>query len=224
MRSATIESFPVKKSRRYEDPCGIARAIDAVGERWAMLIVRELFFGPKRFTDLKRGVAGASPNVLSQRLDELEADGIVRRRQLDPPSPAWVYELTDRGHALEEILLALGRWGSRIQPIPKGELTLDALLLALRTTFDGGDLEGEIELRFDRDHFRARATDGKLVIERGAADAPAATIDTDPISLRQVVFGNVPLRDARKVGSIGVRGSQRAASRFIGSFSRPKPA
>ncbi len=214
----------MKKSRRYDDPCGIARGIDIVGERWALLVVRELFFGPKRFADLRRGLPTASPNVLSQRLDELEADGVVKRRQLDPPSATWVYELTPRGRELEDILLAVGRWGSRVTPIPKGDLSIDALLLALRTTFTGEADEGEIELRFDREHFHARVGNGALSIARGPATNAAAVIDTDAPTLRRVVFGGLSLRDARKVGAVRVAGSQRAAARFVGAFARPTPA
>src|SRR4051794_36565758 len=112
--------------RSYGDPCGIARALDVVGERWAMLIVRELLYGPKRFSDLRTGL-GASPNVLSQRLDELEASGVVQRRS----AGAAVYELTDWGRELHPILLQIGRWGARSSHRPTGELGVDALMAAL---------------------------------------------------------------------------------------------
>ena len=100
-------------TRTYGDACGIPRALDRVGERWALLIVRELVLGPKRFTDFKTGLPNASPNVLSQRLRELEQDGVVRRRKLPPPAAARVYELTEWGLELEPVLSALGRWGAR---------------------------------------------------------------------------------------------------------------
>ena len=94
-------------TRRYDDPCGIARALDAVGDRWSLLIVRELIFGPKRFSQLRDGLHGVSPNVLSQRLRDLEDGGIVRRDALDPPAAVAVYGLTARGLALEPIASAL---------------------------------------------------------------------------------------------------------------------
>src|ERR1700727_2877087 len=123
-------------TRRYDDPCGIARALDAVGDRWALLIVRELIFGPKRFSQLRDGLHGVSPNVLSQRLRDLEDGGVVRRAALDPPAGVAVYELTARGLALEPILLELGRGGSQ-QPLPAaGQLSASAVLLALKTVFD----------------------------------------------------------------------------------------
>ena len=99
--------------RSYEDGCAAAHALDLIGERWALLVVRELLLGPKRFTDLRAGLPGISPNVLSQRLDELERVGVVRRRRLLPPAASWVYDLTPWGQELEPIILQLGRWGAR---------------------------------------------------------------------------------------------------------------
>src|SRR3954462_9145850 len=99
--------------RTYGEACAAAHALDLVGERWALLVVRELLLGPKRFTDLRAGICHAGPNVLAQRLRELEAAGIVRRRQLPPPAASRVYELTEWGSELEPVVTALGRWGAR---------------------------------------------------------------------------------------------------------------
>src|SRR5437762_8558061 len=99
--------------RTYGDGCGIAHALDLVGERWALLVVRELLLGPKRYTDLRAGLPFASPNVLSQRLRELEACQVLHRRALPQPSGATVYELTAWGRELESVLQSLARWGSR---------------------------------------------------------------------------------------------------------------
>src|SRR6266851_4708678 len=118
--------------RSYGDPCGVARALDAVGERWALLVVRELLFGPKRYADLSRALPGMSQNVLSQRLRELEQEGIVLRRRLGPPARVGVYELTERGAELGPVLEALARWGSRIPLESAGELSADAFILALK--------------------------------------------------------------------------------------------
>src|SRR4051794_33882868 len=109
--------------RTYGDRCGIARALDAVGERWALLVVRELLLGPKRFTDLRAGLPGASPNVLAQRLRQLGGAGIVGRQTLPPPAAAQVYGLTGRGAALEPVILALGRWGAEAA-LPPEEVTM----------------------------------------------------------------------------------------------------
>src|SRR5512132_2738011 len=129
--------------RTYGDRCGIARALDVVGERWALLVVRELLLGPKRFTDLRAGLPGLSPDVLSQRLRELEQAGLVRRRKLAPPAGSRVYELTERGVALEPVVLALGRWGAS-SPFPPGDagIGVDAFVIALRTLFDPRAADG----------------------------------------------------------------------------------
>lgn len=119
-------------TRSYKDRCPIARALDAVGERWALLVVRELLLGPQRFSDLRRALPGASTNMLTDRLRELEARGIVRRRALPPPAASSVYELTGRGRALESVLDALGAWGAS-EPAPDGgSLSATAVLLFLR--------------------------------------------------------------------------------------------
>src|SRR3954471_8869036 len=106
--------------RTYGQGCGTAHALDLVGDRWALLVVRELVLGPKRFTDLRAGLPGLGPDVLSQRLRDLEAAGIVERRTLAPPAAAKVYALTPRGAELEPVVLALGRWGS-VAPFPQAE-------------------------------------------------------------------------------------------------------
>src|SRR5207248_7286064 len=108
-----MQDLRMATTRTYGDGCAIARALDLVGERWALLVVRELLLGPKRFTDLRSGLPNASPNVLSERLRELEEAGVLRRRKLPPPAAAWVYELTAWGRDLEPVVTALGRWGSR---------------------------------------------------------------------------------------------------------------
>ena len=214
------------QGRRYDDPCGVARALDRVGERWALLIVRELLLGPKRFTDLRAGLISASPNVLSQRLDELVESGVVRRHQLAPPGRAWVYELTPWGRELEAVLLSLARWGSRATPVPRGDLSPDALLLALRTTLDPSRAHAarlDIELRLPPERYGVSIARGQVEIARGAAVDPEAILDTDAGTLRRLVFGDLTLATARDTGLIDIAGSQRAASRFLSSFRRPAP-
>ncbi|CAN5201822.1 winged helix-turn-helix transcriptional regulator [soil metagenome] len=211
------------KPRRYEDPCGIARALDRVGERWALLVVRELLLGPKRFSDLRAGLPTVSPNVLSQRLDELGEDGVVVRRQLDPPARTWIYELTPRGRELEELLLTLARWGSRAGPPTKGDLSPDALLLALRTTFtpDPQARDIAVELRLDSDFSRVASAGGTIAVTRERSESAEATITTDAVTLRRLVFGDLALAGAKKRGAIQIEGSERAAKQFLRSFARP---
>lgn len=217
---------PSPSTRSYDDPCGIARGLDAVGERWALLVVRELILGPKRFTDLHAGLHGASQNVLSQRLRELRDRGVVRRRKLGPPAGAWVYELTAWGYDLEPVLLALARWGSRAPMTSTADLSADALILALRTTFDpraAGDFRASYELRLGDDLFRAEVVDGRFDIARGGADGPDTVIDTDAATLRAVTFGGRRLTDALERGEVRLAGDRQAAARFVELFPRPAP-
>lgn len=202
--------------RSYGDPCGIARALDVVGERWALLIVRELLFGPKRFTDLKAGLADASPNVLSQRLRELEEGGVVQRRK----AGVALYELTDRGRELHPILLQLGRWGARAVARPTGTLSVDALMAALEATFVPRNAEGLsalYELRLGEERFSVELRSGSIAITRGSPRAPDVVIATDSGTLRAVVFGDRKLSDA----PVEVQGDARVARTFFRLFARP---
>jgi DNA-binding HxlR family transcriptional regulator len=213
--------------RSYDDPCGLARALDLVGERWAMLVVRELLRGPKRFTDLRRGLPGASQNVLSQRLRELEGAGIVRRHRLGPPVSGWVYELTERGQDLEPALFHLARWGSRAPLTSSAPLSTDALILALKTTFDqeaAGDLDARYELRLDGDRFRVEVAGGRLDLARGGADRADAVIETSAGTFRSLVFGGRTLPDAVRAGDVTVHGDHRAAARLVRLFPRTTTA
>jgi len=208
--------------RTYGDPCGIARGLDRVGERWALLVVRELLLGPKRFTDLRAGLPQVSPDVLAQRLRELESAGIVHRRKLAPPAASQVYDLTDWGRDLEPVVLALGRWGSRA-PFPPGdgELGVDAFVLALKTLFDPSAADGlsaSYELRLGEHHFHARVADGRLELARGSAAQPDATIDTDPPTLARVLWHGGRARD------LAVEGDRAAVTRFLSLFPPATPA
>lgn len=202
--------------RSYGDPCGIARALDLIGERWSLLIVRELLFGPKRFTDLKTGLAGASPNVLSQRLRELEAGGVVRR----VVEGAAMYELTEWGKELHPILLKLGVWGARSRRPPKGALSTDALMVALESTFQpqaARDVEAHYDVRLDGQRFNVRVADEAIAVLRGTPHAPDATIETDPATLRAVVFGDAKLAEA----PVKLSGDSRLGRLFFRLFARP---
>jgi DNA-binding HxlR family transcriptional regulator len=185
--------------RTYNDRCGIARALDVVGDRWALLVVRDLLLGPKRFSDLRAGLRRVSADVLTQRLRELEAAGVVRRDQLAPPAASQVYELTDRGRELEPVVLGLGRWGSRA-PVPAGDppLSPDSAMLALKTLFDPGaarDVRVTYELRFADQRFHARVEDSTLTVGRGAPEASDAVIDTEPATLAAVLWHEAPTDD-----------------------------
>jgi DNA-binding HxlR family transcriptional regulator len=215
--------------RSYGDACGIARALDLVGERWALLVVRELLLGPKRFTDLKTGLPHASPNVLAQRLRELEQAGVVRRRKLGPPAGSRVYELTDWGRQLEPLILQLGRWGSRAPLPPDATLGADSLLLHLKALFDppAVGLSASYELRLGadgEDRFRVQVADGQLQLARGSADHPDATIQADPDALAALLGNPRQLAAAQRSGAVTIGGDRQAVARLLGLFPQPEPA
>lgn len=208
--------------RSYADPCGIARALDVVGERWALLVVRELMLGPRRFGQLRDGLPDLSPNVLAQRLRDLEADGLVRKVLLDPPASVPVYELTERGRAVEPILVELGRWGSATARIPGREMSRASMLFALRTMHDQS-VTGTVTygLELDGEQFSLAIDDGRIDIARGRPADPDARITTDIRTLRMVVFLGTGVRAAEAAGALAIEGDRRAAARLPKYFRRP---
>jgi DNA-binding HxlR family transcriptional regulator/putative sterol carrier protein len=202
------------RTRTKLDGCGIAHASDLLGQRWALLVVRELLLGPKRFTDLRGGIPDISPNVLGQRLRELEETGIVQRRKLAPPAAVQVYELTDWGHELEPAILSLGRWASRSPSFPiDAEMGPDSLVLALKATFDPAKADGldaTYELRLGDVPFRIAVSNGQFLAEHGEAEKPDATIRSDPNAIVSVVFGENRLGKAVESGEVEVDGSRQA--------------
>ena len=212
--------------RTYGDGCGIAHALDLVGERWALLVVRELLLGPKRFTDLRGGLPSASTNVLSQRLRELEEAGIVRRRKLPPPAGSTVYELTDWGRQLKPIVLSLGTWAVRSPSFPENApVGTDSVVLALGTFFDAGaagDLSARYELRLDDSTFPVHIAGGSIELDRGPSETPDAIVETDAVTFSTVVWNGRPLADALRAGELRIEGDRRAVDRLLGLF--PKPA
>ena len=208
--------------RRYGDPCGIARALDIVGDRWALLVVRELIFGPKRFLQLRDGLHGISPNVLSQRLRDLEDAGLVRHEMLEPPASVAVYELTARGSALEPVLLELGRWGSQEPVTAARELSVSALLLALKTVFDpAAAADATYAVRVDGQWFGLTVAGRSIDITPGQPQQPTVTFDTDAATLRAVAFGREPMPAAERDGRLTVHGDRAAAERFTHMFPAP---
>jgi DNA-binding HxlR family transcriptional regulator len=188
-------------------------------------VVRELLLGPKRFSELRRGLPGAGQSMLTQRLTGLEQAGVLRRRQLGPPVSAQVYELTGRGHDLEPVLLALGRWGSRTPPTSTASLSVDALALAMRTTFDAataGTWAARFELRLDGDVLEAEVSHSRFTLTRGVTQTPDAVLDTSATVLRELIFGAGTLAAAEDAGLITVRGDREAADRLLTLFPRPR--
>jgi DNA-binding HxlR family transcriptional regulator len=211
--------------RSYADRCGISRALDVVGERWALLVVRELLLGPKRFSDLRAGLPHLSADVLAQRLRELELAGVLLRRKLAPPAAARVYELTDWGQELEPVVLGLGRWGSRIPFPEQGDaFGADSAMLALKTLFDparAADLSADYELRLGEQTFRARIAAGTFELVRGPAEGPVAVIETDPAKLAALLWHGRKLSDAVRADEVKVEGSRPATEQFLRLFPLP---
>jgi DNA-binding HxlR family transcriptional regulator/putative sterol carrier protein len=214
-------------TRTYGDGCAIAAGLDLIGERWALLVVRELLLGPKRYTDLQRGLPNASPNVLSERLRELERDGVVRRRKLPPPAGSRVYELTAWGRELEGIVVALGHWATRSGSPPRdAPVGVDSVIIALRSRFNSGAAEGlhaRYELRLGEDRFQIVVADEGIEVARGDHDQADATIEADPATLAAVLWGEGSLTDARRAGAVVIEGDATVARRFFRLFPVPEP-
>jgi DNA-binding HxlR family transcriptional regulator/putative sterol carrier protein len=213
--------------RSYGDGCAAAHGLALIGERWALLVVRELLLGPKRFTDLRAGLSAISPNVLTQRLDELEHAAIVRRRKLTRPAAAWVYELTEWGMQLEPVVMALGRWAARSPFLPEGSLNVDSLILSFRTMFDRHAAEGfaaSVELRIGEDRFHADVSRGRMELIRGTADQPDAIIEGDADAFAGVVYGGRKVAEALRKGDLKIEGDKTAAKRFLTLFPLPERA
>ncbi|WP_198664068.1 winged helix-turn-helix transcriptional regulator [Jiangella endophytica] len=222
-------------TRTYGEGCPIALSLDIVGERWALLVVRELRLGPRRYRDLQEALPGITPAVLSKRLKELEEYGVLRRRELPPPVAARVYELTAWGAELEPVFQSLARWGVRSPVLPlTGEVSADSVMLGLRTFFDGnGDGDGEprtpwsasYEVALGRDVYRLRVEDGRLTeLARGpAADAPDVLVRTTKPAWQAVLHGTDPLDDAVAAGRLSVTGDVAALRRLVAARTHPTP-
>ena len=213
-------------AKRYAQYCPVAHALELVGERWALLVVRELLDGPKRYTDLAAGLPGIGTNILAGRLRDLEDAGIVQKRRLPPPAAANVYELTPYGEELREPLYALGRWGARSlgPPGPDDSLAPGWLLNAVRATCTVGCLPDKVfELRVDDDVVTARFVEDELVVESGSSGYADTIIETDPPTLFGIAARQLSMDDAVKAGELEVTGNKKDAARFMSFFSFDEP-
>jgi DNA-binding HxlR family transcriptional regulator len=214
--------------RSYGEACRFAHALDLVGERWALLVVRELLLGPKRFTDLRAGLPHASSNILSERLRDLEQGGVIQRRKLPPPAGSSVYELTEWGRELEPIVTKLGAWGAR-SPFPPDsqEIGPDSIVLALRSLFDpeaAAGFDTTYELRIGEERFYIEIANGALDLNRGTAADPDASIAVpDAPTLAAVLTDQLPLDAALSTGAVQIEGSKQAVKRFLHLFPMPEP-
>lgn len=206
----------------------MAQALNLIGERWALLVVRELVLGPKRFSDLRADLPGISATVLTQRLDELEGFGIIERRLLAPPARASVYGLTEWGNELEPVIGCLGRWGARSPHLVRdAEISVNSFVLSLRSMFDPDaavGVVGSIQIVMGDHRFHAQVIDNTITVEPGDAAGPDATVSGDPNLLAAVVYDDVSLSEAVAAGHITVEGDQRALEGFLTLFTLPEPA
>ncbi|MGB7448381.1 MAG: helix-turn-helix domain-containing protein [Ornithinimicrobium sp.] len=207
--------------RSYADPCGVARALDAVGERWALLVVRELSLGPQRFGQLLIGLPDVSPNVLSQRLRDLEDAGVLRRYPLDPPANTTVYELTDQGYALDPVLQALGRWGASRPMTTTREMSAVSFLRSLRVLLAPHAPDGEYGLQLDGESFALSIAGGTAQVTRGKPRHPEATLSGDVHAVRTALLSGGSLRELESAGSLTISGDRPAAERLTTQFRVP---
>jgi DNA-binding HxlR family transcriptional regulator len=225
---ATAKTKGTPGWRRYRDACGAAQGLDLVGERWALLVARELLLGPKRFTDLREGLPGISTNILADRLETLETAGVVRRRTLPPPSASKVYELTEWGSELGAVVEAIGRWGVRSPwRSEEDEIGVDGLMVSFRTMFDpetAGDLEASYEIALGDQGFGLEVEDGSIRVYRGAPSDPDARIGTDVDTLAALVYEGRDLDEALRSGDVEIEGDRSAVEHLTGLFALPEPA
>jgi len=210
------------EKRRYDDACAAAHGMDLIGERWSMPLIRELLLGPRRFGDLKTSLNGISANVLTQRLEGLEAAGVLFRRKLPPPASVQVYELTPWGYEAVPIFQALGRWAVRSpRHDPTRPFSPVSLMLSLRTMMNpqaAGDLEARIQLDMAGEHFFWIRGRGEVKIGRGAIDQPDLILRGTPSEIAGFVYAGAPL------SSIEVEGDAGLAARLPSFFPMPEKA
>lgn len=217
----------VSAKRRYFDACGTAHALELVGDRWALLVMRELMFGPRRFADLRASLPGISANVLTQRLGDLVAAGIATRRRLPPPAAVWVYELTAWGAEADAAIMALGRWAARSPGHdPSLPLSAASLMLSFRTMFAperAAGLAATIGFDLGGDAFTARLAEG-LTIERVAAARGDAVFAGGAVAVAAAVYGGVALAALEAQGQLAITGDRALAARFVTLFPLPPKA
>lgn len=200
-------------------------ALELVGERWSLLVVRELMFGPRRFNELKNGLPGISANVLTQRLDGMEASGIVMRRKLPPPASVQVYELTRLGYGAEIVVKELGRWAAQ-SPLHDPTLPLSpaSIMLSFRTMLDAERAKGidaVIGFRFGDEEFRAHIANGEIPIRRGEAEGAEVILATTPVTLAAAVYGGAGLEALENASALSIEGNRSLAERFVTLFTLP---
>jgi DNA-binding HxlR family transcriptional regulator len=211
-----------KVTKRYDDACGLAHALELIGERWALLVLRELMLGARRFSELKADLPGISANVLTQRLSELERRGLVRKTKLPPPASVQVYEATEWAQEARPLMGQLGKWAAR-SPLHDPTLPIShvSAMLSLETMIDAeraGGIEATIGFRMGDVDYVGKLAKGRLDIERGDTTGADVRFSAQPAALVGVVYGGAPLE------TIGVEGDVSLARRFVTLFPLPPKA
>lgn len=214
------------KNRWYDDACGTALAMELVGERWSLLIVRELMFGGRRFGELKAALNGISANVLTQRLESMEAAGILTRRKLPPPASVQVYALTEWGYAAEVAIQELGRWAVRSpEHDPTLPMSAASIMMSFRTMIDrsrSGEVPMTVGFRLGDEGFLARIDASGITIARSdALDTAQLRLDTTPAALAAIVYGGMSVEAAEAQGMLTLTGDRALAAHFVTLFPLP---
>lgn len=223
-----LDKVTTKRDRWYDDACGTAHALELVGERWALLILREMMLGGRRFGELRASLPGISANILTARLAGLARDGIVQRRNLPPPASAQVYELTDWGYEAEAAIQALGRWAAR-SPDHDATLSFSAvsLMLSLRTMHNpdkAKGLDARIGFILNNDRFTGHLTGVGLSVERGESAAADVSFTSTPPIMAGAIYGGVPIAALEADGLLSIAGNRALAERFVTLFPLPTTA
>lgn len=220
------QSSKPKEKRRFYDACGMAHGLELLGERWSLFIVRELMLGPRRFSDIRADLPGLSANVLTQRLTELEARGVLFKRKLPPPASVQVYELTEWGYEAEVIVQELGRWATR-SPLHDPTLPISgvSILLSFRTMIDRsriGDLDISLGFRFGEDGYRGHLDRSGFSVAQGDPEGADLVFEGSPHALGGYVYNGAPYAQLRDSGALTITGDHAKAEHFRILFPLPE--
>ncbi|GAB2805359.1 winged helix-turn-helix transcriptional regulator [Lentzea nigeriaca] len=217
------------EQRTYNQYCATARTLDLVGERWTLLLIRELLTGPKRFSDLQAGLRGLGTGLLAARLKHLEREGLARKITLPPPARTPAYALTEAGEELGPPILGLARWGLKwAMGEPRETDTFHAgwAVLGLKACFDAeaaAGLRAVYEFRIDDEVFHARVDDGTVEVLHGPAQHPDATVTISEAAFLDVTSRGLSFAEAVKTGAASASGDRGALRRLAGLFRLPAP-
>lgn len=212
--------------RSYNQFCAVARGLDVIGDRWTLLLVRELLLGPKRYGDLLAANPGIGTNLLADRLKEMEAHCLIERATLPPPAGSTIYRLTAAGAELEAVVRAIGRWGAHVTDDrrPGEHLSPGAYFIALRERFRPEQAQGLLEVyefRVEGRVFEVRVDQATCFTTEGGADTPVAVFTMGVETLHQLFVGEMKAADAIKEGVVHVHGDGGALVRFQALFPPP---